>query len=223
MTTIQVTVSGKVAICRKQYLISSNADYCLSFTFDDDWDVAGVKTARLLFDGQSCDLVFTGTTVALPKLPACEELAVGVFTDTIASTIAQIGCIRSVADVDADPVSTFTESQYDQIVALLNNADLRQIDTVTRVGNTLQFAFRDGTTMSVPVYDGVSVTAATVAQDGTLFLSFSDGQTRSAGIVRGPKGDKGDPFTFNDFTDADKNAVAAMVLSRLLAAEGGQF
>ena len=197
MTTIPITVSGKVAICRTHYLISSNEDYVLSFSFDDAWDVSGVKTARLLIDDSYLDLVFTGTTVALPRIPPCEALSVGVFSDTCASTPAFLGCIRSVADTDATPMSTFTPTQHDQIVALLNSADLRQIDTITRSGNTLLFAFRDGTSATVNLFDGVGIQSAATNANGHLILTLTDGTTLDAGSV---KGDPGPPGTLNETT-----------------------
>ena len=50
MHTIPIHVSGKVALCPKRYLISSNSDYVLQFTFDSEWDASPVKTARVIFD-----------------------------------------------------------------------------------------------------------------------------------------------------------------------------
>ncbi|MBQ5970643.1 MAG: hypothetical protein IKN72_08190 [Clostridia bacterium] len=224
MTTIQVTVSGKVALCRKQVLISANEDYQLQFLFDDDWNISQTKTARLLFDGQSVDLVFTGTTVALPRIPPCDSLAVGVFTPTMASTMAPIGCIRSVADVDAAPAQTFTPSQYDQIVALLNEADLRQIDTIFRSGDTLLFAFRDGSGMQVPLHDGVDITAAAINNSGELILTRSDGTVLNAGAipVSGGSGSL-DTATFNALLSQTFQAHFDQCVAALGTAEGGSY
>ena len=224
MTTIQVTVSGKVAFCRKQYLISSNEDYQLQFFFDDDWTPSQVKTARLLFDGQSVDLVFTGTTVALPRIPACETLAVGVFTDTMATTVAPIGCIPSVADIDATPAQPFTQSQYDQIVALLNEADLRQIDTVFREDDTLVFAFRDETALAVELHDGVGITGAAISNSGDLILTRSDGTTLNAGrIPVGSGGGTIDAATFNVLLSQTFQSHFDQCVAALGNAEGGSY
>ena len=244
MTTIPIRISGKVATCDKHFLISSNSDYTLAFDFDSAWDDFSVKTARLIFDDQRVDLVFTGSTVALPRIPVCARLFVGVFSDTLASTATEIGCIASVADSDAEPVSEFTSSQYDQLVALLNAARLRQIDSVTRSGNTVTALYTDGTSDSFTVADGVSVASADVDMNGDLSLTLTDGSTVACGHVKGDrgnaftyadftpaqlaalkgaKGDKGDPFTYADFTQAQLSALADAVYAHLPAAEGGAF
>ena len=244
MTTIPIQISGKVASCDKHYVISANSDYELTFTFDSAWDGVSVKTARLIFDDQRMDLVFTGNTVALPRIPVCAALFVGVFSDALASTAAQIGCITSVADSDAEPASEFTPSQYDQLVALLNAARLRQIDTITRSGNTVTALYTDGTSDSFTVADGISVQSAAVDGNGDLSLTLTNGSTVACGHVKGAKGDpftygdftpaqlaslkgakgdKGDPFTYADFTAAQLSALADSVYARLPAAEGGAF
>ena len=204
MTTIPIQISGKIAACDKHFVISANSDYCLEFTFDSTWDDISVKTARLIFDDQRLDLVFTGNTVALPRIPVCARLFVGVFCDTLASTATEIGCISSVADSDAEPASEFTPSQFDQIVALLNTVRLRQIDNITRSGNTVTATYTDGTSDSFTVADGVSVSNAAIDAGGSLILTLSNGTALSCGVVRGAKGE---PFTYSDFTPAQLAAL----------------
>ena len=241
MTTIPVQISGKVAVCDKHYVISANSDYCLEFTFDSAWDDVTVKTARLIFDDQRVDLVFTGNTVALPRIPVCARLFVGVFSDTLASTATEIGCIASVADSDAVPANDFTPSQYDQLVGLLNSVRLRQIDNIARSGNTVTATYTDGTSDSFTVADGVSVQTASVDAGGNLTFVLSNGAALPCGSVKGPKGDaftfsdftpaqlaalkgdKGDPFTYSDFTAAQLAALAQDVYEHLPTAEGGAF
>lgn len=222
MTTIQVTVSGKVALCRKQTIISANEDYQIRFLFDSDWSTLQLKTARVIYDGQSLDLPFTGSTVALPRIPPCESLSVGVFTDTLASTPAHIGCIRSVKDVDAEPAQIFTPSQYDQIVALLNEADLRQIDNVFRDGDTLVFAFRDESGISVPLHDGLSVTNAAINALGDLILTLSDGSVLNAGNVRFSGGTM-DAQTFDGLLSQTFQSHFDACIAALGNAEGGSY
>ena len=244
MTTIPIQIAGKVASCARHYVISSNSDYMLSFTFDSAWDNISVKTARLIFDDQRLDLTFTGTSVALPRIPVCAHLFVGVFCDTLASTATEIGCISSVADSDAAPLDELTPTQYEQLVALLNAARLRQIDSITRSGNTVTAAYTDGTADSFTVADGVSVQSAAVDAAGLLSLTLTDGSTVSCGLVKGAKGDaftfadftpdqlaslkgakgdKGDPFTFADFTQAQLDGIVQSVYAMLPAAEGGAY
>ena len=151
MHTIPIHVAGKVALCPKRYLISSNEDYVLQFTFDSEWDAVPVKTARVLFDDQCVDLVFSGSTVALPKIPACTSLAVGVFSDTLATTAAELGCIVSVADTDCTVLDELEDTQYTQLFALLNAMANKQLSSLSLADDTLTLTFSDGSTQTVSV------------------------------------------------------------------------
>ncbi len=203
MTTIKINVTNKTAICQKRYLISANSSYQIKFTFDDEWTLSGAKTARVVFDSDYYDIIFTGDTVDLPKIPVCETLAVGVFTDTLATNLAELGCIVSAADFDGTAVTEFTKSQYDQIVELLNELDLRQIAEITRDGDSLIFTYNNSTSDSVVLKDGTGIQHAAVDENGSLILTLTDGKTVNCGNTKGDKGDKGDtgaPFTYSDFT-----------------------
>lgn len=207
MTTIKINVTNKTAICQKRYLISANSNYQIKFTFDDEWSLSDAKTARIVFDAEYYDIIFTGDTVMLPKIPACKTLAVGVFTDQLATNLAELGCIISAADFDGTAVTEFTESQYDQIVGLLNELDLRQIQSIARGKDTLIVGYNNMTFDVLPLYDGVGIETAGLSEDGELLLTLTNSTTINCGSALGPKGDKGDkgdtgdPFTYSDFTD----------------------
>ena len=149
MHIIPIHVSGKVALCPKRYLISSNCDYMLRFTFDSDWDDTPAKTARVLFDAQCLDLPFTGTDVALPRIPVCASLAVGVFSDTLATTAAELGCIVSVADSDAEIWNALTETQYTLLFSMLNALETKALSSLSLQGDTLTLTFSDSSTQTV--------------------------------------------------------------------------
>ena len=207
MTTIKINVTNKTAICQKRYLISANSNYQIKFTFDDEWSLSDAKTARIVFDAEYYDIIFTGDTVMLPKIPACKTLAVGVFTDQLATNLAELGCIISAADFDGTAVTEFTESQYDQIVGLLNELDLRQIQSIARGKDTLIVGYNNMTFDVLPLYDCVGIETAGLNEDGELLLTLTNSTTINCGSALGPKGDKGDkgdtgdPFTYSDFTD----------------------
>ncbi|MCI6770717.1 MAG: collagen-like protein, partial [Oscillospiraceae bacterium] len=207
MTTIKINVTNKTAICQKRYLISANSNYQIKFTFDDEWSLSDAKTARIVFDAEYYDILFTGDTVMLPKIPACKTLAVGVFTDQLATNLAELGCIISAADFDGTTVTEFTESQYDQIVGLLNKLDLRQIQSIARGKDTLIVGYNNMTFDVLPLYDGVGIETAGLNENGELLLTLTNSTTINCGSALGPKGDKGDkgdtgaPFTYSDFTD----------------------
>lgn len=207
MTTIKINVTNKTAICQKRYLISANSNYQIKFTFDDEWSLSDAKTARIVFDAEYYDILFTGDTVMLPKIPACKTLAVGVFTDQLATNLAELGCIISAADFDGTAVTEFTESQYDQIVGLLNELDLRQIQSIARGKDTLIVGYNNMTFDVLPLYDGVGIETAGLNENGELLLTLTNSTTINCGSALGPKGDKGDkgdtgdPFAYSDFTD----------------------
>lgn len=192
MTTINISVRGKTAICPKRYLFSANKGYRLRFDFDEEWADSTVKTARIIFDGEYYDAVFTGDTVEMPKIPVCESIAVGVFTDKLSTSLAQLGCIASAADFDGDSLSEFTQSQYDRIIEILNEADLRQIDSVTREQNSLVITFGDSSEERVDLFDGVGISETAVNSLGELVVTLTDGRHINCGAVRGEKGEKGD-------------------------------
>ena len=100
MEKIKIKISKKIAICKKIYLISSNADYMVTFDFDADWNKETGKVARFIFDENFIDVPFTGNTVLVPKIFPCESLGVSVFAPSISSTAAEIGCVVFAKDFD---------------------------------------------------------------------------------------------------------------------------
>ena len=197
MPEIKIKVSGKIAVCRKRYLVSSNANYTVTFDFDNEWDAHTVRTARFIFDSEYTDVAFSGNTVTVPKIPPCECLGIGVYSDSLASTTADVGCVLSVKDCPSEPIGELTDGQYDSLLSLINSLDLRQIEKIEREEDKLKISFTNNTSTCVPLYDGVSVSAANVSTDGELTFTLSDGTTLVAGTV---KGEKGDAFTYADFT-----------------------
>ena len=198
MPEIKIKISNKIALCRKRYLISSNENYIVTFEFDEEWESHQAKTARFIFDSQYVDVAFVGNSVAVPKVPACDSLGIGVFSDGLASTAADVGCVLSVKDYPAEEVGELTNDQYETLLSLLNELDLRQIKTIERVEKTVKIIYTDNTSSVFPIYDGVSVESCTVEEDGTLSVTLSDGTKLNAGTVKGKdgkdgaKGDRGD-------------------------------
>ena len=171
MHSIPIHVSGKVALCPKRYLISSNSDYVLDFTFDDEWAASPVKTARVICDDQCLDLVFSGNSVALPRIPPCTSLAVGVFSDTLATTAAELGCILSIADGDQTVLDPLTETQYTQLFAILNALAGKTLSSLALAGDTLTLTFSDSSTQTVSVAalrGAALLPAVTQADDGKV-------------------------------------------------------
>lgn len=120
MKEITVKVKNKIAVCPKRYLISANCDYQINFELDEEWNESDVKTARILFGDKMYDIPFIKKSITLPKIPNCTEISIGIFTSEMASTFAVLGCIISCSDCASDNLYEFTQSQYDAIVALIN-------------------------------------------------------------------------------------------------------
>ena len=185
MNDIKIKILNKIAYCPSRYLVLSNSNYRLVFEFDDEWAGSSIKTVRIIFGEQSLDLVMQGNSITLPPIPVCERIFVGVFSDSLSSSTVEIGCIASIADSDSESIFEFTESQYDQIIKILNDTDLRQIDSISRRDNNMIILYNDGTESSVPLYDGVSVSKASINNKGELVFDFSDGKTVNCGVVKG--------------------------------------
>ena len=123
MADIQISITDKrPQIIGAPVIVCGNSDYTITFSFDAEWG-AGTKTARFVYirDGAVMyeDVVFTGSTVAVPILINIREVRVGVYAGNLqTSTPVVIPCecsIRCGTSAPADP----TPSQYDQIIQLL--------------------------------------------------------------------------------------------------------
>lgn len=102
MNYIDVKVSSDMAICKKEYLLSSNRNYALRFCFDESWKKEKHKKARLLFDGRYIDVPVKKNVAILPEIPPCNALNIGVYSRHRATTYADLGCIKSCKDIKAE-------------------------------------------------------------------------------------------------------------------------
>lgn len=123
---ININVENKIArTVGDARIVCGNADYTVNFTFDEEW-TAAIKTARFVYirDGhvEYLDVVIDSSTAAVPILSDVQEVRVGVYAgDLHTTTPAVIPCERSIrcgTGAPGDP----TPSQYDQIMALLEEA-----------------------------------------------------------------------------------------------------
>ncbi len=103
-------------------LMSNNRTYTVTWDLDDEWQPYDTKTMRVISlpDGAYQDIVFTGKTVSLPSIPACESLSVGLFAgDTLSSGTAGFSVRRSVLAHGGSPLSA-EQDVYAQIMEHLN-------------------------------------------------------------------------------------------------------
>ena len=123
---IKITIRDRRAIVEgSPVIVCGNSGYTLTFTFDDEWEQAGAKTARFVYvkDGEVHheDIVFTGIVADVPVLSNVAFVKVGVFAgDLQTTTPARINCEQSIL-CGSGKVEEPTPDVYNQIMALLND------------------------------------------------------------------------------------------------------
>ena len=122
---INITIANKKAtVIGAPVIVCGNSDYTATFTFDDEWNLTGPRTARFVYvkDGkvQHQDVVFSGNVVAVPILENVDFVDVGVYAGNLCTTTpARVRCKKSIlcgSGVHHDP----TPDIYDQIMELFN-------------------------------------------------------------------------------------------------------
>lgn len=122
---IKITVRDRRAIVEgSPVIICGNSGYTVTFAFDDEWNLTGVRTARFVYfkDGtvQHEDVVFSDNVVAVPVLSDVAFVKVGVFAgDLCTTTPARINCEASIL-CGSGAVHEPTPDVYNQIMALFN-------------------------------------------------------------------------------------------------------
>ena len=106
-------------------IVCGNSDYTVTFELDSEWSGYATKTARFNYvrDGVRLhqDVVFTGSSCAMPVMHDVYEVAVGIYAgSTHTSTAAHIPCERSATD-DAAEHWDPAPDVYDQLLALLED------------------------------------------------------------------------------------------------------
>jgi len=106
-------------------IVCGNSDYTIEFAFDADWDAAAVKTARFVFHHDGAvkyqDVVFAGSSVAVPVLSDIREVAVGVYAgDLHTTTPARIPCDRSILCGTGVEYDEPDPDIYNQILEVVN-------------------------------------------------------------------------------------------------------
>ena len=114
-------------------VICGNSDYTVVWDLDDEWTPYGTKTMRVnLANGSYQDVVFTGSTAALPVLSTSGRASVGLYAgDLHTSRAADLRVLPSVTTpggAPADPV----EDVYDQLTEKLNRLIAVQPESVAQ-------------------------------------------------------------------------------------------
>lgn len=130
MATIKVRVQGEIAtnLTPEVRLVCQNDKYDVEFEFDDSWENSNFKTALFIYNGKSIAVPFdreqNGNVCKIPALYETELLHIGVKSSDVeglhTTTPARAGCLLSANDIVNGKIPNPTPSQYDEIIALLN-------------------------------------------------------------------------------------------------------
>lgn len=122
--SIEINVIDKVAYApRDALIICDNADYTVTFKFDDEWDDVSTKTARFYTHGKYTDIVFSGNTVKVPAITKAAYVMIGVFAESITTTPTFVRCEKSILS-EGGAVAAPSEDVYNQIISMID--DLKQ-------------------------------------------------------------------------------------------------
>ena len=103
MPEIKIDITNKVASqIGTAVIVCGNDDYTVRFTFDNEWGAYQEKTARFRFTTDAgkkeyIDVLFSGSTCAVPILSGIDTVSVGVYAGDLQTTTgADIKCQRSI-------------------------------------------------------------------------------------------------------------------------------
>lgn len=182
MPEIKIKVRDKCAE-GEGVIICNNSDYTVVWDLDGEWTPYDTKTMRVnLADGSYQDVVFTGSTAALPVLTASGWVSVGLYAGDIhTSRAARLLALSSVLTPGGAPAAP-AEDVYAQIMAKLNELSTVSPEDIAK-------AVEDYLTEH-------PAASASMRVEGGYIQFSGDGKTWENVIalanLKGPKGDTGD-------------------------------
>ena len=133
MANVVITIRDKIAsIPDGTELICNNPSDVIEFDFDEEWNAHELKTARFAWQRKHVNVPFSGNLVNVPDIDKTNSVEVGVYADDITSTAVKIPFRYSIKSVGSDPKPP-QESEYDQIVSLINDNAVRGPEGYTPV------------------------------------------------------------------------------------------
>lgn len=196
-------------------VICGNSDYTVVWDLDDEWTPYGTRTMRVnLADGSYQDVVFTGSTAALPVLSTPGWASVGLYAgDLHTSRAADLRVLPSVTTPGGAPADP-AEDVYAQITEKLNQLIAVQPESVAQA--VADYLTEHPAVSSMRVEDGyIQFSGDGENWDNVVALAGLKGPKGDTGAT-GPQGPKGDP---GDTDPAITVAIPPVV--RVLT--GGEF
>ena len=172
MKILHISITDKKATYRERDgdIVCGNSDYMIEFTFDKEWDVHTVKTARFIYGGRYQDVVFEGTDCSVPILSGVTSVSVGVYAgDLYTTTPAIIGCKQSILCTNGLPESP-SDDVYAQILSMLGEGVKKSFDGD---GTALNLEIKDNIVYYVSNYSTVNITVpAQGIYTAHIFIDF---------------------------------------------------
>lgn len=210
---IKVYISGNRAdVTEREPLTSGTVGKVLNFAFTEDWRPL-IKYAVFEGSGRRIALTNIGDSCIIPHEVLAKHggaLRVGVYgrtADGSAATptvYAQLGIIQRGADPNADPSTKPTLPVWAQIQAQIGDLSNLSTKDKTSLVAAINEAAKSGGGGSGGK-DGTGIESITYKGEdeygGNMYtVLLTDGTSYDITAPKGAKGDKGDAFTYSDFT-----------------------
>ena len=123
--TICVTVKKKIATAPDTAAyICGNGDFTIHFNFDAEWDAYDSKTARFIMDDKTfIDIVFQGTSCAIPVITDSIFINVGVFAGNLCTTTPAVIRAKKSILCDTGTPAAPPDDVYNQIMERLDELE----------------------------------------------------------------------------------------------------
>jgi len=134
MPEIGITVTDRIARpdVRDAWAVCGNSDYTITWTLDDEWSAAHIRTAvfawRDRHTNHSVPVIFEGNSCPMPAIPDALVCAVGLWASVdsgedhiLRTTSPAMITMRRSSTADTDrPI--ITQDVYDELIAAVNAA-----------------------------------------------------------------------------------------------------
>lgn len=162
MAIVEISIQNRVArLAAGVVLVCNNPTDTVRFVFDDEWAAYDVKTARFVYNGTFIDVPFTGNEVQAPEIFSAHNVNIGIYTDDLTSTYAQVPCrysIKSLGGSNEPPAPDVYAELLAQIneLVVLGIQSIEQTTTSTEDGgeNIVTVTLTDGTTREFVIRNG---------------------------------------------------------------------
>ena len=193
---MQFSIRERVISQVDDQLIGDNADYTATFDFDEEW-AGKVKTARFIHNGRYADVMLEGSSCTIPvEVLKHGFVNVGVFTSEMTTTFCEVYVRESIKEKDGSPVPP-SYDVYAQIIDRLEDIE-HGVVPPAEIEEAVNRYLDEHPIEGVEIDDAVA----------SIEKGWSSSKTAAelAGKVDAIEG-KG--LSSNDYTDADKQKVAA--------------